>query len=133
MHISFPCEVDIAFVSFYSFCAVDRLRESSGGTERIRAGRGRSIEILPLECLSVDGHWRCLSVVTLGHTMLELFIVALLGATPHSSLNDQLIISFNHGDSRSILCSHHFFADGVDSQIFGTMLGAVPGLEVTLL
>lgn len=126
-------KVNIALVTLYSLRAVNWLSEAASHAEWIGACRSGTIKILSLQRLSVNCHWRCFGVITMRNTALQLFISALLGATPHATLNNQLVIPLSHWHINTVLGPHDLLANCVAAQIFGAVLSTVPGLEVPLL
>jgi len=110
-----PCKVDVAFEARNRLSGLDWLRESPRDAKWIGAGLGRAIEILALNLISVNGDWRLLRVVALRDAGSQLLIGCLLGATPHATLNDQLVVSLGQRDFSAVLSPHDFLTDHVDS------------------
>jgi hypothetical protein len=128
-----PCKVDVAFVARNCFGALDWLRESPSDAKWISAGLGWAIEILALDLISVYGDWGLLRVIALRDTGSELVIGCFLSATPHATLNDQLVVSLSDRHISSVLSPHDFLANYVDSKILYWVLRAIPSIEESLL
>ena len=86
-------EINVTLVVLDCLGLVQGLCESTGLGEGVWPCGGRHVEVLSLQCLGVDGHWSLLGVVSLWDSLSQLFVSGLLGASVHSSLDDQVLVT----------------------------------------
>ena len=126
-------KINVSFESVHRLRRLNGLREPARDSERIRTGRSASVEVLALKSFSVNRDGGRLSVVALGHALLQLFIGGLLSATPHASLNTELVVTVGHSQRGTVLRAHNLLSNHVSGQVFLGELRPVPRIEVTLL
>jgi hypothetical protein len=101
--------------------------------ERVCACACRAVEILAFERLRVNCDWGRLGIASLRNPFSQFSIGGLLRPAPHACLNDELLVSLSHRHSSAVLGAHHFFTNGVCSQVFGVVLRSVPGVKTSYL
>jgi len=109
------------------------LRHTSSDREWVGASRGGAVHILAIQVLSVEGNWHLLVVVSGWNALFKLIISAFLSATPHSRLNNELVVTLFHWHVLAVLGRHNFLTNSVDGEVLLDELTSLPGIKTALL
>lgn len=113
--------------------SLNRLSKASSNTESIRPRARTHIHILSFKMLSVKSDRLLFIIAALRNTLFQFIVSGFLRSTPHTRLNNQLIITLVHWHILSVLSKHDFFTNFVRAEVFFSEFASLPRVEVPLV
>ena len=126
-------KVDVALVAYDSLSLVERLSETTGLGEGVRARRGTHVGVLSLKRLCVNSDGAGLCVIALGNSRPKLLVCGLGSAPRHTALHSEVLVATVVANKLAVLGLHNFAADSVGCHVSAAEVLSISRIKVTLL